>query len=75
MKLEIDELYLSQTIDVAARKLVGELCSNLETISNPAELKTTAKNTIYQNFRDLLAQIKAFDSGVKFVREPHTVNK
>lgn len=68
MKLEIDDVYLRNTIDTAATKLVGELCANLETISNADELKKTAKNTIYQNFRDLTAQIRAFDCGVKFIR-------
>jgi len=74
-KLEIAEDYLVITLKNAAIKLVGESMANLETISNPDELKKTIKNTIYQNFRDLEGQIKAFDCGVKFVYRPQPVKK
>lgn len=71
-KLEISECYLENVVKRASTQLVGELLANIENISNLDELKKTAKNTVYQNFRDLTAQIKAFDSGVKFTR-PSTV--
>jgi len=74
-KLEIAEDYLIITLKNAAVKLVGECMANLETISNPDELKKTVKNTVYQNFRDLEGQIKAFDCGVKFVYRPQPVKK
>jgi hypothetical protein len=67
-KLEIADEYLNDVLKHAAVKLVGEIMSNMETISNPEELKSTVKNTVYQNFRDLNGQIHAFDCGVKFVR-------
>ena len=67
-KLEIAEDYLDETLKHAAIKLVGEIMGNLETISNPEELKKSVKNTIYQNFRDLNGQIHAFDCGVRFVK-------
>jgi hypothetical protein len=65
-KIEISEEYLNDALKAASVKLVGETMSNFETISNLAELKQVVKNTIYQNFRDLQAQINAFNSGVKF---------
>ena len=74
-KLEISEDYLDETIRHAATKLVGEVCSNLETITNPEELKKTVKNTIYQNFRDLDGQIRAFDCGVRFVSSKPLASK
>ena len=67
-KLEIAEDYLDEVIKHAGIKLVGEALSNMETITNPEELKKSIKNTIYQNFRDLNAQIHAFDCGVKFIK-------
>ena len=66
-KLEISEEYLDGALEAASKKLVGETMSNFEAISNLGELKQVVKNTIYQNFRDLQAQIKAFNSGVKFI--------
>jgi hypothetical protein len=69
-RLEVSESYLEAVVKRAATQLVGELLANIETVSNLDELKKTAKNTVYQNFRDLSAQIKAFDSGVKFTRPP-----
>lgn len=65
-KLEISEQYLDETLKSASQKLVGEAMSHFETITNLDEMKASVKNTIYQNFRDLQAQIKAFNSGVKF---------
>jgi hypothetical protein len=73
-KLEISEKYLTDTLDSASTKLVGEAMSNFESISNLVELKKVVKNTIYQNFRDLKAQIMAFNSGVKFI-SPKTADK
>jgi hypothetical protein len=73
IKLEIADDYLEQTLKHAAIKLVGETLANLETISNPDEAKAAIKNTIYQNFRDLNGQIRAFDCGVRFVRGPLSV--
>jgi len=66
-KLLLSKDYLNEALKCSSIKCVGEVCSNLETITNPEELKQTVKNTIYQNFRDLKAQIEAFDSGVKFI--------
>ena len=68
IKLEIAEDYLDEVIRHAGNKLVGELMSAMETISNPEELKKSVKNTVYQNFRDLNGQIHAFDCGVKFIK-------
>jgi hypothetical protein len=73
-KIEISEKYLNDALDTASVKLVGETMSNFESISNLAELKKVVKNTIYQNFRDLKAQIMAFNSGVKFI-SPKTAEK
>jgi GMP synthase PP-ATPase subunit len=67
IKLEISKTYLDEALKASSIKCVGEVCSNLETVSKPEELKQTIKNTIYQNFRDLKAQIEAFNSGVKFI--------
>lgn len=72
-KLEISEKYLNDTLESSSIKLVGETMSNFESISNLAELKKVVKNTIYQNFRDLKAQIMAFNSGVKFISPKTTV--
>jgi hypothetical protein len=69
-KLEISEQYLDETLKSASIKLVGEVMSSWESITNSDELKIVVKNTVYQNFRDLKAQIKAFNSGVKFVTTP-----
>lgn len=66
-KLEISEEYLNNTLKVAGTKMVGEVLSNIENISNLNELKSVVKNTIYQNFRDMTAQIQAFNDGVKFI--------
>lgn len=66
--LEINESYLEDVIKSASGKLVGEVCSNFEAVTNLADLKLIVKNTIYQNFRDLKAQLMAFDSGVRFTR-------
>ena len=74
-KLEIAEDYLVITLKNAAVKLVGESLAEFETISNPDEFKKSLKNCIYQNFRDLEGQIKAFDCGVKFVYRPQPVKK
>lgn len=73
-KLEISEKYLTDTLDNASVKLVGEVMSNFESITNVTELKKVVKNTIYQNSRDLKAQIMAFNSGVKFI-SPKTADK
>jgi hypothetical protein len=73
-KLEISEEYLDGALKSASIKLVGETMSNFEAISNLVELKQVVKNTIYQNFRDLQAQIKAFNCGVKFI-SPRSINK
>lgn len=66
-KLEISEQYLDDVLKSASIKLVGETMCDFETITNLNELKQSVKNTIYQNFRDLQAQIKAFNCGVKFI--------
>lgn len=71
-KLELGITYLDETLKSAAIKLVGETMSDFETITNVNELKQSVKNTIYQNFRDLHAQLKAFNSGVRFVSCPKT---
>jgi hypothetical protein len=65
--LSVSEDYLVETYKFAAKKCVGELLANIETIKDLSELKITVKNTVYQNFRDLQAQVNAFDCGVKFV--------
>lgn len=73
-KLEISEKYLNDSLESAGVKLVGEVMSNFESITNQTDLKKVVKNTIYQNFRDLKAQIMAFNSGVKFI-SPKTAGK
>lgn len=67
IKIEISKDYLEGALKSSSIKCVGEVCSNLETITNSDELKKVIKNTIYQNFRDLKAQIDAFNDGVKFL--------
>lgn len=68
-KLEISEEYLNNALKSASVKLVGETMSNFESITSILELKQVVKNTIYQNFRDLQAQLLAFNSGVKFISQ------
>ena len=67
-KLEISESYLLDCLKSGSNKMVGEVMSKFETITNLDELKIVVKNTIYENFRDLKAQMMAFDSGVKFIK-------
>jgi hypothetical protein len=66
--LEVSESYMNEVITSASTKLVGEILSNFDSISNQEELKKMIKNTVYQNFRDLKAQVRAFDCGVRFIR-------
>lgn len=68
VKLEISDSYLNDVLKSAAIKQVGEVMSLFETISDINELKLAVKNSIYQNYRDLNGQVRAFDSGVRFVR-------
>lgn len=75
IKLEIADDYLTEVINHAASKLVGESMSAFENVSNHDELKKVIKNTIYQNFRDLEAQVRAFDCGVKFVNSKSLTRK
>jgi len=67
-KLEIAEDYLVDVLKQASIKLVGETMANFDNISNTEDLKKSVKNTIYQNFRDLNGQIRAFDCGVRFIK-------
>ena len=66
-KLEISEDYLDSVLKAAGTKMVGETLAIIEVVKNIDDIKQLVKNNIYQNFRDLQAQIKAFDSGVKFI--------
>ncbi len=75
IKLEISKSYLDECLKSASLKCVGECMACTEIITNPIELKQSIKNAIYQNFRDLKAQIEAFDLGVKFISKPKTLNK
>lgn len=68
IKLEISESYLTEVLKDYANTTVGEVMSNIESVTNLEDLKKVVKNTIYQNFRGLSKQIKAFDCGVKFTR-------
>lgn len=67
-KLEIAETYLNDVLKRSSIKTVGEVLTRIETISDINELKAAIKDTIYENFRDLKTEIRAFDCGVKFVR-------
>lgn len=72
-KFELSQEYFDKVTEAASKKLVGEILSNVETIkSNKDELKQSIKNTVYQNFRDLKAQLEAFNDGVKFIYSPKT---
>lgn len=73
---KITEKYLSDLTRDYSRSLVGRLCKQIESLQkdldeNSPEFKylNHAKNLhremIYETFRDLKNQVKAFDSGIK----------
>jgi hypothetical protein len=73
-KLEIGEEYLKNTLKAASSKMVGETLAILEVVKNIEDMKQLVKNNIHQNFRDLQAQIQAFNDGIKFI-SPKTVKE
>lgn len=66
-KLEISEVYLDQVLKSSAISLVGEVMKRFEILDDKDAVKADAKELIYEKFRELKSQIKAFNSGVKFI--------
>ena len=73
-KLEISEEYLNNVLKSAGTKMVGETLAIIEVVAKLEDVKQLIKNNIYQNFRDLKAQLEAFDKGCKFI-SPNTTIK
>ena len=69
-KLEISAKYLEDCINASSSKLVGEVMRKFETLSKQEEIKQAVKDCVYENFRDMKAQIRAFNYGVKFISTP-----
>lgn len=66
-KLQVSEEYLDQVLKSSAASLVGEIMKRFEILDNASDIKADTKELIYEKFRGLKSQIKAFNFGVKFV--------
>ena len=66
-KLEISEAYLDQVLQKSASSLVGEVMKRFEILEDKEAIKADSKELIYEKFRELKSQIKAFNFGVKFI--------
>lgn len=71
-KLEISEAYLDQILKASASSLVGEIMKRFEILENKDAVKADTKELVYEKFRELKGQIKAFNSGVKFIAPKST---
>ena len=65
-KLEISEAYLDEALAQSSKTLVGKIMKRFETLDDKETIKIQTKELVYELFRDLKAQLKAFNSGVKF---------
>jgi hypothetical protein len=66
-KLEISEVYLDEALSTASKTLVGKIMKRFETLEDKETIKVQSKELVYELFRDLKAQLKAFNCGVKFI--------
>ena len=66
-KLEISESYLDEALTNASKTLVGKIMKRFETLGDKETIKIQSKELIYELFRDLKAQLKAFNCGVQFI--------
>jgi hypothetical protein len=66
-KLEISEVYLDEALSTASKTLVGKIMKRFETLDDKETIKIQSKELVYELFRDLKAQLKAFNCGVKFI--------
>lgn len=66
-KIEISEDYLIAAIEESFKSLVGESMKRFEILSNVEDIKREVKELTYEKKRELIAVIRAFDCGVKFV--------
>ena len=66
-KLEIGEAYLDEALSTASKTLVGKIMKRFETLEDKETIKVQSKELVYELFRDLKAQLKAFNCGVKFI--------
>ena len=73
-KLEIGEAYLDEALNTASKTLVGKIMKRFETLDDKEAIKGQTKELVYELFRDLKAQLKAFNYGVKFTNTPKTTN-
>lgn len=66
--LIVSKEYFEKLIEKTGRQMMGEVMSQFET-GNPSipSIKQAVKDTIWENYRDFTAQMKAFSKGVKFI--------
>lgn len=61
--LNIKESYLDELIKFHSSSLVGKSCKRFEILDNTNDIKRNVKELIYEEFRSLLDNIKAYDAG------------
>jgi len=63
----VSEKYLEEVIEKSSRALVGMVMKRFEIFKDKEDIKSSIKELIYENYRNLKGLIKSFSNGVKFI--------
>ena len=67
--LIISERYLDELIKMHSKNLVGKSCKRFEILSDLESIKLAVKELIYEEFRNFLGNVKAYNEGGKEVTQ------
>jgi len=73
-KLILSEEYIVKVLNMGFNSLVGEQMKRFEILEDKIEIKKACKELCYEKKREILALLKAFNHGVKFIAPKTTTN-
>lgn len=66
--LNIEKVYLEELISYTSRSLCGKILKRFEILKDSEAIKSSAKELIYEEFRQLRDLIEAHDRGINIKR-------
>lgn len=63
--VKVDEDYLKQLIAFLSRKTMGKILKKADIIGTPELLKQVIKESIYEEFRELLYALQNYEAGAR----------
>lgn len=61
--IQIREGYLEELLDRHSITLVGKTCKRFEILTDINQIKKDVKELVYEQFRSLIAEVKAYNDG------------